>query len=85
MENILNTYNFKNNKYLTKEEERKIIKKAQQGDELSINLLIQNNLKLITKISSKYLKYGIPLNDLIQEGIIVFYVTTTYLLYVKLK
>lgn len=70
MENILNTYNFKNNKYLTKEEERKIIKKAQQGDELSINLLIQNNLKLITKISSKYLKYGIPLNDLIQEGCI---------------
>ena len=70
MENILNTYNFKNNKYLTKIEERNILIKAKQGDELSQNQLIQNNLKLITKIAKKYINYGIPLNDLIQEGII---------------
>lgn len=70
MENILNTYNFKNNKYLTKIEERNTLIKAKQGDELSQNKLIQNNLKLITKIANKYINYGIPLNDLIQEGII---------------
>ena len=68
--NILDTYNFCNNKYLTKEQERIIITKAKLKDKTSINILIQNNLKLITKIATKHIRYGVPINDLIQEGII---------------
>jgi RNA polymerase primary sigma factor len=53
---------------LTVEEERELIVRAAQGDKKASQSLVQANLRLVIKISQKYLAPDISLMDLIQEG-----------------
>ena len=53
---------------LTPEEEVKYGRLARQGDELGRTKMITCNLRLVVKISRRYMNRGLPLPDLIEEG-----------------
>ncbi len=55
---------------LTAEEERELIKKAKKGDIEARNKLINANLRYIYKMAKKYSGMGIPISDLINEGVL---------------
>ncbi len=55
-------------KLLTAEQEKIYGKLALQGDEPSRQIMIESNLRLVVKISRRYLNRGLPLLDLIEEG-----------------
>ncbi len=51
-------------------EERKLIERAKKGDIQARNKLIQSNLRYIYKLARKYSGYGVPITDLIDEGVL---------------
>lgn len=53
---------------LDADQEREIVRKAQQGDIKSKNILINAHLKLVVSIARKYQERGLALSDLIEEG-----------------
>lgn len=53
---------------LTKEEELDLAKKVSEGDELAKQKLVESNLRLVVSVARKYLRKGMPMLDLIQEG-----------------
>lgn len=53
---------------LTKEEERKLLQLAQDGDKKAREKLILHNLKLVSKIASHSKSKRIPFEDLFQQG-----------------
>lgn len=53
---------------LTHEEEIACIRKVKAGDERARVLLVESNLRLVVSIAKKYLRSGVPMMDLIQEG-----------------
>jgi RNA polymerase primary sigma factor len=53
---------------LSSVEEIRLAKGAQSGDGASRHKLIVSNLRLVVSIAKKYLYYGLPLLDLIEEG-----------------
>jgi len=55
-------------KLLTAEQERTFGKRALQGDGDARKIMIESNLRLVVKISRRYLNRGLPLLDLIEEG-----------------
>jgi len=55
---------------LTAEEERELIKRAKKGDIEARNKLINSNLRYIYKMAKKYSGMGIPISDLINEGVL---------------
>ena len=53
---------------LTAAEEVLYSRKLQQGCERSRHMMIESNLRLVVKISRRYLNRGLELLDLIEEG-----------------
>jgi len=69
-ENGLSTYLAEISKIplLSSSEEIRLAKSAQKGDASARRRLIVSNLRLVVSIAKKYLYYGLPLMDLIEEG-----------------
>jgi RNA polymerase primary sigma factor len=55
-------------KLLTPREERELSRRAKAGDERARQRLIEKNLRLVVSVAKKYRGYGLPFEDLIQEG-----------------
>ena len=53
---------------LTHEEEIDLSKRAKQGDARARKRLIEKNLRLVVSVAKRYRGYGLPFEDLIQEG-----------------
>jgi RNA polymerase nonessential primary-like sigma factor len=53
---------------LTAEEEVYFSRRALSGDESARKRMIESNLRLVVKISRRYMNRGLPLLDLIEEG-----------------
>jgi RNA polymerase primary sigma factor len=55
-------------KLLTPREEKELFRRAKTGDERARKQLIEKNLRLVVSVAKKYRGYGLPFEDLIQEG-----------------
>ncbi|GAB6139748.1 RNA polymerase sigma factor RpoS [Methylosoma difficile] len=55
-------------KLLTADQEKYYGTKIQQGDKEARRIMIESNLRLVVKISRRYLNRGLPLLDMINEG-----------------
>src|SRR5215212_465680 len=53
---------------LTHQEEIDLSKRAKAGDKRARQRLIEKNLRLVVSVAKKYRGYGLPFEDLIQEG-----------------
>jgi RNA polymerase primary sigma factor len=53
---------------LTHRQEVQLSRRTKAGDELARQRLIEKNLKLVVSVAKKYRGYGMPFEDLIQEG-----------------
>jgi RNA polymerase primary sigma factor len=53
---------------LTREEERELARRKDEGDEAAKRRLIECNLRLVMAITRNYTRANVPLLDLIQEG-----------------
>ncbi|NLN93927.1 MAG: sigma-70 family RNA polymerase sigma factor [Candidatus Hydrogenedens sp.] len=53
---------------LSASEEIRLAKLAQKGDQSARRILIVSNLRLVVSVAKKYLYFGLPLLDLIEEG-----------------
>ena len=53
---------------LTREQEKYLGRKIQEGSEAALHHLINSNLRLVVKIANRYRGYGLPLKDLVQAG-----------------
>lgn len=69
-ENILTMYLKEINKIplLTREEELELAEKAQKGDKVAKNKMINANLRFVVNVAKKYQNHGLDFEDLISEG-----------------
>src|SRR5437764_5022835 len=57
-------------KLLTAAEEVALAKRIERGDSAAKDRMINSNLRLVISIARRYQGHGVPLGDLVQEGVI---------------
>ncbi|WP_457567385.1 sigma-70 family RNA polymerase sigma factor [Desulfurobacterium sp.] len=55
---------------LSREEELEYARRAKEGDQEALKKLVESNLRFVVSVAKKYLGCGLPLHDLIAEGIL---------------
>src|SRR4051812_28517674 len=55
---------------LTAAQEVELAKRIERGDDSAKERMINSNLRLVVHIARRYVGHGVPLGDLIQEGVI---------------
>ena len=55
-------------KPVSREEERKLVKLAKQGDISAKNRILESNLRFVFNVAKNYKGCGVSLNELISEG-----------------
>src|SRR6266508_4225164 len=55
---------------LTAAEEVELSKRVERGDRAAKERMINSNLRLVISIAKRYQGHGVPLGDLVQEGVI---------------
>lgn len=53
---------------LSPEEERRVARRARQGDEDAVDTLVRANLRFVVSVAKRYRNQGLPFEDLVQEG-----------------
>ena len=53
---------------LSREDESELAKKIKKGSQRSLEKLTRSNLRFVVSVAKKYMKQGVPLSDLINEG-----------------
>lgn len=53
---------------LTAEEERALARRVASGDDAARRQMIESNLRLVVSLARRYVRRGLPLSDLIEEG-----------------
>lgn len=53
---------------LTADSEKELARRVEKGDKAARNAMIESNLRLVVKISKRYMNRGLPFLDLIEEG-----------------
>src|SRR5690606_22971954 len=53
---------------LTREEEADLAMRVKAGDRDAADILVRSHLRLVIKVASRYRNYGLPMNELVQEG-----------------
>jgi RNA polymerase primary sigma factor len=56
------------NHVLTREEERSLFQRLEEGDETARDEIVACNLRFVVKVAAQFRNRGLPLSDLIQEG-----------------
>jgi len=54
--------------YLTPDEERDLALRSAAGDQVAAERLVASHLRVVVKVARSYGRFGLPVNDLIQEG-----------------
>jgi RNA polymerase sigma-32 factor len=54
--------------YLTPDEERDLVLRSAAGDQAAAERLVASHLRVVVKIARSYGRFGLPVNELIQEG-----------------
>ena len=68
-EAVVNYYeSLKKCKPVSREEERRLVKLAKQGDILAKNKILESNLRFVFNVAKNYRGCGISINELISEG-----------------
>ena len=55
---------------LSREEESELTLRVREGDSSAADRLIASHLPFITAMARRYSRYGLPMNDLVQEGVV---------------
>lgn len=55
---------------LSAEEERELAARARAGDGSAAQALVESHLPFVARIARRYSRYGLPANELVQEGVI---------------
>lgn len=55
---------------LTATEEKELAKRIEAGDHAALNKLIEHNIRLAVSVAKKYQHHNVPLEDLVNEGVI---------------
>ena len=55
---------------LSREEESALAERLREGDTAAADRLVASHLPFITAIARRYSRYGLPINDLVQEGVV---------------
>ncbi|MDH3232533.1 MAG: RNA polymerase factor sigma-32 [Alphaproteobacteria bacterium] len=57
---------------LSREEEAELARRSAAGDDAALARLITSHRQFVIKIARKYRNYGLPMQDLVQEGMVGF-------------
>lgn len=61
-------HDIKKHEPLERQEERRLIKKAKEGDRAAYEKVLNSNLRFVFQVAKYYQNKGLPLEDLIAEG-----------------